>query len=266
MWAIDDVKALGQESKKYPETCMSVYKELTKLGVDADVIASDDPLDDYDVIVAPMLYMLRDGAAESLAAFVKRGGQLLATYFTGYVDKNQLCILGGFPGNGLADVFGVISEEIDTLYPSDRNSVTFTDGSSCGLRDYAEILRVGTAEVLGTYDSDFYAGNAAVTVNSYGKGKAYYVAARIDYSKLGEIMERMLADTGIATKCLPDGVQYHRRYADDGTSFGFYLNNTDEPQSISDVHGTNIQTQNVVDGELELTPLGVAIIKEKQLI
>ena len=71
---------------------MSVYKELTKLGVDADVIASDDPLDDYDVIVAPMLYMLRDGAAESLAAFVKRGGQLLATYFTGYVDKNQLCM------------------------------------------------------------------------------------------------------------------------------------------------------------------------------
>ena len=65
------------------------------------MIASDDPLDDYDVIVAPMLYMLRDGAAESLAAFVKRGGQLLATYFTGYVDKNQLCILGGFREMGL---------------------------------------------------------------------------------------------------------------------------------------------------------------------
>ena len=144
--------------------------------------------------------------------------------------------------------------------------MSFTDGSSCELRDYAEILRVGTADVLGTYDSDFYAGNAAVTVNSYGEGKAYYVAARIDYSKLGEIMEQMLADAGIATKCLPDGVQYHRRYADDETSYGFYLNNTDEPQSISDVHGTNIQTQNVVDGELELTPLGVAIIKEKQLI
>lgn len=157
---------------------MSVYKELTKRGVDVDVIASDEPLDDYDVVVAPMLYMLRDGAAESLAAFVKRGGQLLSTYFTGYVDKDQLCILGGFPGNGLADVFGIISEEIDTLYPSDRNSVSFTDGSSCELRDYAEILRVGTADVLGTYDSDFYAGNAAVTVNSYGKGKAYYVAAR----------------------------------------------------------------------------------------
>lgn len=144
--------------------------------------------------------------------------------------------------------------------------MSFTDGSSCELRDYAEILRVGTADVLGTYDSDFYAGNAAVTVNSYGKGKAYYVAARIDYSKFGEIMEQMLVNADIAIKDLPDGVQYHCRYADDGTAYCFYLNNTDESQSISDVHGTNIQTQNVVDGELELPPLGVAIIKEKQLI
>lgn len=241
---------------------MSVYKELTKRGVDVDVIASDEPLDDYDVVVAPMLYMLRDGAAESLAAFVKRGGQLLSTYFTGYVDKDQLCILGGFPGNGLADVFGIISEEIDTLYPSDRNSVSFTDGSSCELRDYAEILRVGTADVLGIYDSDFYAGNAAVTVNSCGEGKAYYVAARIDYSKLGEIMEQMMVNAGIAIKDLPDGVQYHCRYADDGTAYGFYLNNTNEPQTISEVHGTDIQTKNIFDGKMELAPFGVSIIKE----
>ena len=237
-------------------------KEITLRGVDVDVIASDEPLDDYDVVVAPMLYMLRDGAAESLAAFVKRGGQLLSTYFTGYVDKDQLCILGGFPGNGLADVFGIISEEIDTLYPSDRNSVSFTDGSSCELRDYAEILRVGTADVLGTYDSDFYAGNAAVTVNSYGEGKAYYVAARIDYSKLGEIMEQMMVNAGIAIKDLPDGVQYHCRYADDGTAYGFYLNNTNEPQTISEVHGTDIQTKNIFDGKMELAPFGVSIIKE----
>ena len=140
--------------------------------------------------------------------------------------------------------------------------MTFTDGSSCELRDYAEILRVGTADVLGTYDSDFYAGNAAVTVNSYGNGKAYYVAARIDYSKLGEIMENMLTDAGITTKDIPDGVQYHCRYADDGTAYGFYLNNTGEPQSISDVHGTNIQTLNVVNGDLVLDPLGVSIIRE----
>lgn len=79
-------------------------------------------------------------------------------------------------------------------------------------------------------------------------------------------MEQMMVNAGIAIKDLPDGVQYHCRYADDGTAYGFYLNNTDGPQIISDVHGTDIQTQNVVDGELELPPLGVAIIKENQSI
>lgn len=46
---------------------------------------------------------------------------------TGYVDENQLNYLGGFPGDGLKDLFGVISEEIDTLYPSDRNRVHFAE-------------------------------------------------------------------------------------------------------------------------------------------
>ena len=80
-----------------------------------DVIASDSGFMDYDIVVAPMLYMLRPGVADEMKAFVEKGGQLLATYLTGYVDINQLCYLGGFPGDGLKDLFGVISEEIDTL-------------------------------------------------------------------------------------------------------------------------------------------------------
>ena len=47
-----------------------------------------------------------------------------------------------FPGDGLKDVFGVISEEIDTFYPTDRNQVTLWDGSKAQVRDYAELLRV----------------------------------------------------------------------------------------------------------------------------
>lgn len=34
------------------------------------------------------------------------------------------------------------------------------------------------ADVLATYGSDFYAGRLALTVNSLGEGKAYYVASR----------------------------------------------------------------------------------------
>ncbi len=36
------------------------------------------------------------------------------------------------------------------------------------------------AEVLATYESDFYAGMPAVTKNSYGKGHVYYVATQLE--------------------------------------------------------------------------------------
>lgn len=116
MWAIENMRGLSDETKNYPQTCADIYHEFLKLGIDMNVVASDDNLDDYNVVVAPMLYMLRPGTADNLKKFVKRGGQLLATYLTGYVDDNTLCFLGGFPGNGLSELFGLISEEIDTLY------------------------------------------------------------------------------------------------------------------------------------------------------
>lgn len=128
-WAIQDMKGLGEASKKYEDTCMGIWKQFQRLGVEMDVIPSDDDFSGYKVIVAPMLYMLRPGTAGKLKAFVEKGGQLLATYLTGYVDMDQLCYLGGFPGEGLSELFGVVSEEIDTLYPGDRNCVRFAEGA-----------------------------------------------------------------------------------------------------------------------------------------
>ena len=142
-WAIQDAKALSQQTKAYEETCMAIWKEFLKLGVEMDILPSDADFTDYDLLIAPMLYLLQPQTASCLKAFVQRGGQLVATYFTGYVDKDQLCYLGGFPGDGLSDLFGIISEEIDTLYPSDSNKIRFTPeyaSMEWQVKDYAEIL------------------------------------------------------------------------------------------------------------------------------
>lgn len=42
-------------------------------------------------------------------------------------DYNTLCYLGGFPGSGLNELFGVTIEELDTYYPNDKNYVTFSN-------------------------------------------------------------------------------------------------------------------------------------------
>ena len=76
-----------------------------------------------------MLYMLRPTVAERLKQFVAAGGTLVTTYGTGYVNENDLCWLGGFPGDGLMEVTGVWAEEMDALFPTDRNAVAFEDNA-----------------------------------------------------------------------------------------------------------------------------------------
>lgn len=261
MWAIEDMKGLSCETKNYAQTCYEIYDSFVKLGVDMDVIPSTDPLDRYDLIVAPMLYLLKPGVADALKAFVHRGGQLLATYLTGYVDDDQLCYLGGFPGDGLSELFGIISEEIDTLYPSDRNAVQFTDGSIGQVKDYAEVLRLGSARVLGSYQEDYYKDSPAVTANSYGKGTAYYVGARIDAESMDKLFREMLDRTSVPYLCLPEGVECHRREAGE-ERYTFYLNTAEVPRKLSDIHGTNLMTGERVDGTLCLNKYETAIICE----
>ena len=259
-WAIQDVKALSQSIKKYEETCIDIWREFLKLGIDMDVVGSDEDLSRYDLVIAPMLYLLQPGTAQNLKAFVERGGQLMATYFTGYVDADQLCYLGGFPGDGLKELFGVISEEIDTLYPTDRNGIAFENGEKWEVADYAEVLRVQDARVLGTYTEDYYRGGAAVTCKEYGKGKAYYVAARTSAAQMLPLFQSMLADAGIPARQLPEGVEYHVRSGEEGV-YEFYLNCTGEPAAVSEVNGFDLVSETEVRDTLHLPGCGAAVVR-----
>lgn len=55
-------------------------------------------LDGYKIVVAPMLYMFRAGFEEKVRKFVENGGTFIMTYWSGVVDENDLCVLGGTPG------------------------------------------------------------------------------------------------------------------------------------------------------------------------
>ncbi|WP_337460661.1 beta-galactosidase trimerization domain-containing protein [Jutongia sp.] len=182
--------------------------------LNVNIIPQTEELSEYKLVVAPMMYMLKPETTVRLKEYIQKGGQLLATYVTGYVDQNQLCYLGGFPGDGLKDVFGVISEEIDTFYPTDRNQVTLWDGSKAQVRDYAELLRVQEdVRILGQYDADFYQGMPAVTEHSYGAGTVCYVVARMESQANRRILELLVSRSGLDLPKLPEGVEYHVREA-----------------------------------------------------
>lgn len=263
-WALEDAAAFSSKTKKYPQTCMEILKVFMKNGVDVDIISSDEDYSDYDFIVAPQLYMLKEGVADKMKIFVNNGGTILATYMTGYVDKTTLCFLGGFPGDGLTKLFGLYTEEIDTLYPKEVNGVKFIDGGLDGeytVKDYCDIIKVQTAKVLAEYTADFYKFSPAVTVNNYGEGKAYYVGARIDEAGMDNLITSILDEKGIPYNKLPDGVEYHCRELNDN-KYDFFINCSDTDVTVNlPGAGTNMITGDKEEGEAVIKALETLVIK-----
>ena len=213
MWALDDCQGYANAGKKYFETCYAYHKQFWQRGIDCDVIAPDAELSKYQIVVAPMLYLADDPVIDNLAAFVEKGGCLYATYMLGTVDENDLCRLGGIPGGNLKEIFGLMAEEIDVLYPTEVQHAEF-DGKEYEIVDYAEVLRLGSAEAMASYADEWYAGTPCVTVNRYGKGKAIYQACRDRGSLATAVFDKVLEEIGLTSLLpnpLPHGVTAHSR-------------------------------------------------------
>lgn len=254
-WALDDQKGMLQQRTAYERTVMEHYRAFWEQGVPTDVIdssliAQPGYLDRYKVLVAPMLYMLRPGVAEAIDGFVQRGGTFVATYATGYVDEHDRTFLGGFPGP-LRETLGVWAEEIDALYPDDRNAIEW-NGRAYEAVELCELIHAESAETLGAYGADFYAGRPALTVNRRGEGKAYFIAARTGADFLADFYSRLVNESDVERALdadLPAGVTAQVR-SDGTTDYVFVLNFN--PTAVRVEAG---------DEALDLPPFGNAILE-----
>ena len=158
------------KQKNLRETCCQLYAQLNHCGVETDVVGVDADLNRYMLVVLPMLFMTKPGFAQKIREYVENGGTVVATYLLGYVDESTLCWLGGFPGDGLREVFGVTASELDTLYPGEGNRAIWVKSSQqSSIKDYCELLQPAEGtEVVAVYGQDFYSGHAVVTHHVFG--------------------------------------------------------------------------------------------------
>lgn len=226
-WAVDCAMGFNNNDKKYKRTCINFYKQFWKRGINVDVIGLNHDLSKYKIVVLPMMYSISNAQIEKIEEFVANGGTIISTYMTGYVNETDLCYMDGFPGGRLKDIFGLVADEIDTLYPKDENSISF-DGKSFKAVDYCELLTLTTAEAIGVYEKDFYTGMPAVTKNNYKKGKAYYIACRDTGELSNELFKTVLDEMKIKHYELPYGVTVHTR----GENYTFVENYSDEDKTI----------------------------------
>ena len=209
--------------------------------------------------------MTPEKVIDSLKNYVKGGGTLVSTYALGMVNENDLCYLGGFPGGALREVFGIWSEEVDTLYPNERNAVSL-DGREYEICDYAERIHLEGARELGTYVSDFYAGESAVTVNEYGKGKAYYIAARDTGALKDKIIGDILSELDIKghIKSAAEGITAHSR--EDEDNIYLFVENYTAESADAEIYseGVDMESGTPTEKIIKLSPYGVRIIKIKK--
>ena len=202
-WAIKGSKGPRNKNMYYKETVFKSYRALREQGVDVDVINETQDLTPYRFVAAPMVYLFREGFERKLREYVEQGGTLFATYWSGVVDENDRCYLGGTP-HGLMDVFGLRAEEIDGLYDGETNGIVPADGTTSGAAGgryscahLCELVKPTTAETLMVYENHFYGGMPALLKNRYGKGTVYYLCADAEQRLYDSFYPEILREAGV---------------------------------------------------------------------
>lgn len=266
-WAVELSSGPSIELK-YVQQVEKYYKAFYDMNIAVDMIKTDADFSKYDIVIAPVLYMVKPGVAGKLEEFTANGGLFVTTFFSGLVDENDLVALGGYPGE-LRKLLGIWAEEIDALFPDMKNDIVMKEPVgrmagryTCGM--LCDLVNPEGAKTLAVYGKDFYAGRPVLTENSFGKGKAYYIASDPEDSFIRDFMKFLCGRKGIVPPPIDAaaGVEITRRYKED-KEFTFVLNHNDFNVNIDLKQGkyTELITGLDKSGSMELEAKGVAILE-----
>lgn len=260
-WALDDAQGFGLESKRYAQTLQEHYRFFWNKDIAVEVITKEQDLSTYDLVLAPMMYLIDESTMDSFEVYVKNGGTLVSTYMTGCVNEDDLAYLGGWPKT-LQTVFGLKINETDTLYPKDYNQVSYKN-QSFAVKDYCSLIDNKNAEVLAVFNKDFYQGMPAVTKNIYGKGQAYFIGMRTENDFLEEFYQDISEDLNLFPEWIIQGandVSVQTRDFKNKTYY-FVMNFSEEiKRIIVATTGTDLLTGDRTEMELLLNPYEVKVI------
>ncbi|MDF7664568.1 beta-galactosidase [Bifidobacterium sp. ESL0745] len=176
------------------------YSAFLDIGLRADVIPLRADSSGYSTIILPGVLALSAQQTKRIEQFVAEGGTLVVDYSTGLVDERFHVGLGGYPGAGdglLRQVLGVTGEEFNILGPIDGepDEVRLSNGAVSKLWQTVVGSHVGSAEVLATYQGSEakdweLEGMPAITRNTYGKGRAYYIGCDLDGAALVSLLRQ----------------------------------------------------------------------------
>ena len=242
------------------------YTALHDRNIPVDFCRPTEDLSKYKLVIAPSLHLLAGGEADLLKLYVQNGGTVVGTFNTGLVDEHHIAPDSGYP-HDLTDLFGMQVIEFDPLPPGEENHLTFKGAFPTShlhpAKLWCDIIEPKECQILATYAKDFYAGRPAMTMNTFGLGKAIYIGTQSHQHFYYDLMVwlRQVCNLFPLLK-VPDTVEVSLRQKGD-TKVYFLLNHQSSPvriQFYKPMH--DFLTDGLLQGNYDLPPHGVLILGE----
>lgn len=268
-WWLSEITDGFNRYVKYNETVLEYYAALWQANADVDVVASSADLSGYDVVVAPLLHVLKDYIAQRLRAVTARGGTVITNFWSGRADEDGNAFLMDAPGP-LAELMGVRVEETDSAHPGESNPVRMDVPEAEPVTSEAELvmelLVPEGAEVVGEYQEDFYAGRAAVTRNrTAGGGEAWYIGTGLDQIGVEWVIRRVLERHDLVGPYAEHRDVEMTVREGGGNRYLFLMNHSEQVVTLAaHVPGEDLLTgERIAQGQaIRLDPQGVVVLRE----
>jgi beta-galactosidase len=258
-----------QPSKEFKlkEHIQLFYNALHDRNISVDFARPTEDLTKYKLVIAPSLHMLAGGEADLLKLYVQNGGTLIGTCNTGLVDEHVIAPDSGYP-HDLTDVFGLEVLEFDLLPPGEENNLafkgTFPTSHLHPARIWCDLIEPRECQVLASYSKDFYAGKPAITINTFGLGRAIYVGTVSHQAFYYDLVTWLRQMCGLFPLLkVPDTIEVCMRQKDDAKIY-FLINHQNSHvriQFYKPMH--DFLTGNTFSGNYDLPPHGVLVLDER---
>jgi beta-galactosidase len=250
-WACD-LGSHPSAAVRYLDAGLRWHRAVTELGATADVVHPAADLSGYRLVIVPTLYLCSDATATALEEYVRGGGHVLVTYFSGIVDERDHIRPGGYPG-AYRELLGIRTEEFAPLLPGEI--VTLDDGSTADT--WTELLTVADAEVVLRYTDGPLPGTPALTRRTVGTGVAWYLATWLDEAATAGLADRLTHEAGVARRGPGGDVEVVRR-----GRYLFVLNRGNTP-AVVPARGVDLLSGATATGAVTVDAWGAAVVREE---
>ena len=249
------------EKFDYNKLLLSYYDALLSNNINVDVTSVDCDFSKYKLVFMPAFDLMTKGIREKCEEYVKKGGTLVITFRSGTREWNNRMMTLTLPGE-FKEMAGVELEEFDSIGCFGREVKIIGNIGEGTASIWCDILKSNGADAIASYDSHYYKGMPAVTVNSHENGEVYYVGCDLNKDLMNNLVELLIRKVGIAPvlKSKIKGVEVVKKEKN-GEEYYFILNHNNAEVSITITGGFfNLLTGKDIGDELRLDAFGISVL------